>query len=168
MSIKEKFGDIGATLLGVGFFVLMLFIASWLFKGILWFTETIYPYLILIGSFLFWVGVIVLLPLAFFRKTRGVSGIGFLLSAYFYGIILWCTSLISIYMLWGWIGVVIGFVFAVVGIIPMGFIASTFTGSWDELGNLFLWLLIAFGHGGLGLWLMFKSEKEKSLVVDME
>jgi hypothetical protein len=57
---------------------------------------------------------------------------------------------------------VIGFVFAVVGIIPMGFIASIFTGSWDELGNLFLWLLITFGHGGLGLWLMSKSEKEKS------
>jgi hypothetical protein len=168
MSFKEKFSNIGMTLLGIGFLLLMLFIGSWLIKGMLWFTETAYPYLIVIGSFLFWIGVIVLLPLAFFKKTRGASGFGFLISASFYGILLWCTSLITIHMIWGWVGVVAGFLFAVIGIIPFSFIASIFSGSWDELGNLFLWLLITLGHGGLGLWLMSKSEKENSPVIDMD
>jgi hypothetical protein len=167
VSLKEKITGLGTVVLGAAFFCVLLMIGSMFLNGILWFSQTIYPYLLIIGSFIFWVGICVLLPLAFFKKTRAISGYGFVISSLFYGMLLWLTSLITVYVFWGKIGVVIGIVIAAVGIILEAFIAALFNGAWDELGNLFLWLLIPLVTMGLGMWLLAKTDKDSSSIVDI-
>ena len=97
MNLTEKIKGLGSLVLGGAFFCALILLASIVLNGILWFAENIYPYLLIAGSFIFWVGVCILLPLAFFRKTRGISGYGFVISSCFYGMLLWLTALITVY-----------------------------------------------------------------------
>jgi len=160
MILKEKIKGLGSLVLGGAFFCVLILLASILLNGILWFAENVYPYFLIIGSFIFWFGICILLPLAFFRKTRAISGYGFVISSCFYGMLLWFTALITVYTFWGKIGVFIGLFIAVVGMIPEAFIATLLNGAWSELGNLCAWILIPIVTMSLGMWLLSKYDKE--------
>jgi hypothetical protein len=162
MKMKNILGSFGSLLLAIAFLLIIGLIIAILINGLVWFTESVYGYLILIASGLFWLGLVIFLPLAFFKKTRLLSGFAFLIAAYYYGTVLWFTGLITAYTIWGTAAVVIGIFFAAIGIIPIAMIASAFTGSWADLWNLLFWIAIVIAHGGLGMWLLAKADKETS------
>ena len=56
----------------------------------------------------FAVCILVLLPLAIFRKTRAGSAVGFQIASYSFGVSLWLYGLLIAYSFWGVYGVVIG------------------------------------------------------------
>jgi hypothetical protein len=122
---------------------------------------------LLLGSAIFWLSIVILIPLGFVKKIRGIVGAGFILASWYFGMLLWIASLITVYTFWGGIGVFIGFFFAAIGMIPEAFIAAILNTDWSACGNLLGFLLPTLIFFGIGFWLISKDEKDNSLVVDV-
>ena len=73
---------------------------------------------------------ILLLPCAFVAKARVVAYPGFLAAAYVLGLTVWMYGWLITYSVLGGPGLVIGLLLAIVGIVPLGMIASAWKGLW--------------------------------------
>src|SRR5437870_4460788 len=133
----EKLKGTGAVLLVIAFFLIAALISVLLIYGTLWVSATIYPWLVAINGFVLVALVLLLLPLAGFRKTRGFSGLGIVLGSYVFGLTLWVWALLLTFQIWGWFAVVIGLLIAGIGIVPIAMLATLFSGEWSLLGQLF-------------------------------
>jgi hypothetical protein len=135
-----------AVLLGIGF------IALFFIKGGVWLGVKILPWLSIIMWVVFAVDLIVVLPLGIFRRTRGASGIGLVISSYVYGLTLWLSGLLLAYLIWGAVAVFIGLFLAGVGVVPVAMLATAIEGEWSITGQLVLLTVMTFGARGLGLF----------------
>lgn len=143
--------SIGWYIIGIGIFLGISFFAFLFIKGSVWLGEKVLPWL----SFIMWPAIIldllIFVPLGIiFEKTRGVSGVGLVVSSYIYGLILWFWSLLLAYLLWGFVAVFIGLFILGVGVVPVAIIATIFEGLWGTTGKLFLLLFMVFASRMLG------------------
>jgi len=67
--MKEKLKNIGSHVLGVGAFILILFLGILMIKGAVWVGEYALQWLINFSWIVFAVNLFILLPLALFKKT---------------------------------------------------------------------------------------------------
>ncbi|MDD5501180.1 MAG: hypothetical protein PHH57_05810 [Candidatus Omnitrophica bacterium] len=146
----------GYILFAVGFILL----AVLLMKGGIWLSAIIYPWLNGISLLTFLLCLFILLPLAIFRRTRAVSGIGLVISSYIFGITLWVYAFLLSYTFWGLIGLLIGLAFFGVGIVPIAMLAAIIHGDWWLLAELFFSVLLAFGSRLFGIFLVNKTESQ--------
>jgi hypothetical protein len=163
--MKEKFQNIGYTLLGIGIFVGIILLAVFFIKGGLWLSELLYPWLSLISAIAFFVCLFILLPLAIFRKTRAFSGLGLFIASYVFGATLWVWGFLLTYVLWGVVALFIGLFLAGIGVVPIAMLATLFNGEWSILGQLVLLLIFTFGTRMLGYHLVEKAEQTSYEVV---
>ena len=71
-----------------------------------------------------WVGIIfVLIPCAFFNKTRLFSAWGLLICSYFFGLYFWLIGFFITLSYWNLLVLIIGLLFFGIGVIPLAFIA---------------------------------------------
>ena len=77
-----------------------------------------------------WIGVavvvFVLLPMAFFRKTRSSAGIGLVYASYLFGATTWFLGAGITFVAFGWLGLSIGLIIAGVGVVPLGIAGAYF------------------------------------------
>ncbi|MGA9364885.1 MAG: hypothetical protein WBW16_11035 [Bacteroidota bacterium] len=163
--MKEKLKSIGSALLGIGIFIGIILLAAFFIRGGLWLSEILYPWLTLISAIAFFVCILILLPLAFFRKTRGVSGVGLFIASYIFGASLWVWTFLLTYTLWGATALFIGLFLAGVGVVPIAMLATLFNGEWSILAQLVLLVIFTFGSRMLGLYLSGKAEEPSYEVV---
>jgi hypothetical protein len=163
--MKDKFKHIGSVLLGIGIFIGIILLAVFFIKGGLWLSEILYPWLSLISAIAFFVCVLILLPLALFRKTRRFSGLGLFIASYIFGASLWVWAFLLTYVLWGAAALFIGLFLAGVGVVPIAMLATLFHGEWSVLGQLALLLIFTFGSRMLALHLSEKAEQQSYEVV---
>lgn len=75
-----------------------------------------------------WIGLAISLvvcgPLAIFRTTRPVAGLGFWVFSYLLGATTWFLGCSITLATWGWIAVVIGILLGGVGVVPIAVFAS--------------------------------------------
>jgi len=163
--MKEKFQNIGYALLGIGIFIGIILLAVFFIKGGLWLSELLYPWLSLISAIAFFVCILILLPLAIFRRTRAFSGLGLFVASYIFGASLWVWAFLLTYVLWGATALFIGLFLAGVGVVPIAMLATLFNGEWSILGQLVLLLIFTFGSRMLGYYLVEKAEEPSYEVV---
>jgi hypothetical protein len=163
--MKEKFKSIGSVLLGIGIFIGIMLLVAFFIEGGLWLSEILYPWLTLISAIAFFVCILILLPLAFIRKTRGFSGLGLFIASYIFGASLWVWAFLLTYTLWGATALFIGLFLAGVGVVPIAMLATLFNGEWSILGQLVLLVIFTFGSRMLGLYLSEKAEEPSYEVV---
>jgi type IV secretory pathway VirB2 component (pilin) len=60
---------------------------------------------------------------------------------------------------WGTAGVLIGLFLAVVGIVPLGIVASAFHGDWVAVGYLTTGLVITLSARAIAYWLVAKVDR---------
>lgn len=99
----------------------------------------IYPAIQTINGIGILVSIIFILGL-FIKKKRSFFMSGLIIISYYFGFILWITSTLIVYPLWGITGIIMGFMLAGIGIIPLAFIATIIHGLW-----LNFWSLIILG-----------------------
>ena len=157
--MKEKLKSIGTALLGIGILIGIILLAAFFIRGGLWLSEILYPWLTLISGIAFFVCILILLPLALFRKTRGFSGLGLYIASYIFGASLWVWAFLLTYTLWGVTALFIGLFLAGVGIVPIAMLATLFKGEWSILGQLVLLVIFTFSSRMLGLYLSEKAEE---------
>ena len=160
MSLKAKIINVFSVIVGVSLFIIGLFVISSIIKGFSWFSQTIYPYFLIFGRTIFWLSIFIALPLALIKRTRGIVGICFVLSSWFFGLLLLIQSVIDVHIVWGWAGVLIGLFLGVLTIIPEAFIAAIIHKNWTAFFNLMGFFAPTLVFFGIGTWLIIKDEKD--------
>ena len=93
-------------------------------------TLNLYSLLLPWSQWAFLIAVILLLPLAIFRRTRGLAGTGLFALSYLFGITTWLLGAGVSFISYGWFGLIIGLVVLGVGVVPVGVL-----GAYFELGQ---------------------------------
>ncbi len=156
--MKEKVKRLEYSLLGIGIFLGLILLVLLFIKGGLWLNAILYPYLVPIFQITFTVCILILLPIAIFKKTRQFSSIAFFIASYVFGIITWIWSFLLAYVSWGFIGLLIGLLIGGVGVIPIAMLATIFNGKWAALGQLVLLIVFTFGFRFLAIYFAEKAD----------
>lgn len=154
--------NIGYTALGIVMVLAFLSLPVLFITGGAWLAEKVLPWLMYILPIVVALNVWILIPLAIIPPTRGWAGLGFYISSYIFGLTGWFMGLLLSLYLWGWFAVFIGLFLLGVGVVPVAMLATLFNGMWYELGMLFLAVVLTFGTRLFGIYLMEKSEYDKS------
>lgn len=102
-----------------------------------WVIETalhIYTFLLPFSSIAFAISLVLLGPLAIWRKTRGVAGAGLYVVSYLFGATTWFLGAAVTFGSFGWIGLIIGFFIFGIGVVPLGIFGAFFKLGINELG----------------------------------
>lgn len=157
----DKLKNAGAIIGGIALFIGLLLLPALFIFGAAVVGEKLYPWLTTVSAIAFWVVILVLLPLAFFRKTCAVSGIGMMIASHVFGLTLWVYGLLLTLNLWGFLAVLIGLFMFGVGVIPIAMLATLFKGMWSTFGELVLITVLTFGTRFAGLWIASKADRDQ-------
>lgn len=155
----EAFKKVGWGLLGIATFVAMLFVAALSIYGMAWVSVHVLEYLVPINDIVAVVCIVLLLPLALFRKTRIVPAYGLYVASFVFGVCVWMYGFIVTYSLWGVGGVFIGLMLGIVGIVPLGIIAASWHSEWEIVASLIFGLVTTYGARATAFWLWVKIER---------
>ena len=105
------------------------------------------------------VAIFVLLPLAFWRKTRGAAGIGLLVTSYVFGLTTWLLGAAVTFGSFGWFGLIVGLLVLGVGVVPLGIIGAIFKLDNGGLAMvLFVMVIVTLGARFGGAYAASKTE----------
>jgi len=155
----EKIKGAGAAVLGIGFFLVIILLVGLFIHGGAWLSAKVYPWLGVAFSVTLGIALFILLPLGIFRKTRGFSGNGIIISSYIFGLTLWVWGFLLTYTLWGGLAVFIGLFLFGIGVVPIAMLATLFKGMWSTLCQLLLLTAMTFGSRFLGAFFVERSER---------
>lgn len=130
--------------------------------------DAIYRWTLTIAEFAFGVYILVLALLSLFRKTRTISATGYVIASYTFGANLFLAGVITVLQLWGIAALVIGLLFAGVGVVPVAFLAAIFNRQWDAFWQLVLGLIFTWGTRAYGLHLVAKAERDRETEYAMD
>jgi hypothetical protein len=107
----------------------------------------------------------ILLPMLFFKKSRGLAGKGYIVCSYILGINLWVISAINLWMnarLWFWIGIfLLG-----IGVVPVSIVYDSFHGWWSDVLTLLGDILVIWILRVLGAWAKAKDTLRKLEILE--
>ena len=83
---------------------------------------------------------ILLLPLAAFKTTRGFAGLALTIVSYVFGVTAWLYGAACSFAAFGWVGLIIGLLFAGIGVVPLAMIAGIFKA---DVPIIVTWILLA-------------------------
>ena len=158
--------------LGGGAIVLLvvvggLFLMVLMARGMVWAADKAMPWLVK-ASVITTLSCVVLLPLCIFRKTRGFAGVVYVYSSYVFGLMLWAYSCLFVVFAWGYGALIVGLMFAGIGVVPMALVAALFHAEWSVLAELVVSVVLTFGTRIFGIWLTTpsKQEREEEVLAD--
>jgi hypothetical protein len=82
----EAIKNVGGGVLGIAIIVALVFVAAFLINGMAWVSGHVLEYLITFNNIVTVVCVVLLLPLAPFRKTRIVPAYGLYVASFVFGV----------------------------------------------------------------------------------
>ena len=85
---------------------------------------------------------------------------GFVISSFAFGTLLFAFSCIVVVQIWGYFGLFAGLFFAGVGVVPVAFLATLFHGEWSLFWNTVVGTILTFGTRFLGIYLSTPKEIE--------
>jgi len=169
ISIKKlKFIGYGASgiLLFLGFILFSFLLISIFLKGGLWLSIILYPWLVKISLITFITSILILLPLSIFKKTRAISGTGFIIASFIFGATTWIWSFLLTYMFWGFWGLIIGLCVAGIGVTPIAMLAALLNGEWAVLWQLVLLIIFTLGFGFFAIYIKSIDKKARKDRID--
>jgi hypothetical protein len=143
----------GVFIVGAILFAATILISSIFLVGITWLTTVLYPFILFIRQLTLQSCFFILLPLGFFKTTRTFAATGFAVSAMIMGVTVWLFSVLTVYQLWGVIGLSAGIILGIVGIVPLALIAAAMHHMWIAVGSISLGIALYFGLYVLGIYL---------------
>ena len=105
------------------------------------------------------VAVFILLPLSFWRRTRGKAGLGLVICSYIFGLSTWLLGVAVTFGTFGWFGLILGLLVFGVGVIPLAIIGAIFKlQQFGLAGVVFVMFAVALATRGFGFNAIKKSE----------
>ncbi len=134
-----------------------------------WVTETsIHAFMFLapIADWVLAVAVLVLLPLAIWKKTRAFAGMLLVYSSFVFGAAGWFLGAGITFGTLGWFWLILGLLFMGLGVVPLAMIAAVFVlHSWPIVGALALIVALTLGARFGGVMLVAMAEKYPAVTV---
>ena len=137
--------DVGLVLAGIAGFLALVFLMGLYIEGLTWASKNLQEYLNIAAKIALAVCVFILLPCALLPATRKFSAYGFFISSVIFGASTWTLGFLVTLHYWGTMGVFVGVIMGVVGIVPLGMLASAFHSDWSAIGILVFGLALTFG-----------------------
>jgi hypothetical protein len=153
--LKETVGAIGGCLTYLAFASLPVILIVAFLKSIEWIGETLLP-ILATGSVIGFLLVVPFLLLSIFRAIRPWAGLGLTLSSYAIGLHLWVWSLLIAYALAGIFWIVVGLIFAGIGVVAVAAVASALNHEWFVLIQIVVTVVIVYALRVLGAYLIDK------------
>lgn len=151
--MQEQVKKIGGFFIGLAVIIGIVFLLGLLLKGGLWLSAVAYTSLTYISAITFIFSLIILVPLGFFKTTRGFSATGLLIASYIFALSTWVWTFLLSYAFWGIIGVFIGIFLSGVGVIPVAIFGMLVNGAWSLLGQLIFIIFVTWGCRFLSMYL---------------
>ncbi len=151
--------SMGGFIIGISVFLGIIFLTIFFIKGGVWLGAKVLPWLSIVMWFVFALDILIILPLGIFKKTKGASAIGLVVSSYIYGLTLWFWALLLTYIIWGAVAVFIGLFIAGVGVVPIAMLATAINGEWAITGQIVLLLVLTFGSRMLGFYFAQRADE---------
>jgi hypothetical protein len=101
--------------------------------------------------------LVIWFPLAIPRRTRKVAGWFVIAVSMIWLFGLWFASCLFVFATWGWVGLVVGWILAGVGVIPTAIVASLVTGQVHNAVLIIGWLVAAMALRFAGLFIYTKG-----------
>jgi hypothetical protein len=140
-----KFRTLDINLLRLSCLMLLVLILLILVVGDISFVHRVLNYLILVSSAALILCVLGMLPIEWPRPIVALSMYLFLISSYLFGITVWLLGVVTAFQYWGWLGLWIGFCLGVVGVVPVGIMASALHSDWIMAVVTLAGVLSAYG-----------------------
>lgn len=80
---------------------------------------SVFKFLAPISVIAFLICLFLLLPLSFLRRTGAWAASGLFIASYLFGATVWCASCALTFSYFGWFGLIIGLIFAGMGVFPL-------------------------------------------------
>ncbi len=161
---ESKWSDILGGALGCLIYLVFglggIAVVVMIIRGVPWIAENVYPIVSFVCSILLLLLVPISIVLSIFRKTHPWAGLGFTLSSYALGLTLWLWSLILAYLLAGTIWMIIGLLFAGVGVVFVAFVAALVHGEWAVAIQVGIMTVLVYGLRGFGGYLVEGKKQE--------
>jgi hypothetical protein len=117
----------------------------------------VYNVVSVIGAIALFIAVVILGPMALFRRTREAAGAGMVIASWALGAGLWLWSALVVFSFWGVVGLIVGLLIAGVGVVPLAAIASLLNGAWAILIQLVVYTAVVLGLRLFGTWIGEKA-----------
>jgi len=112
--------------------------------------------------------ILILLPLAIFKRTRKFSGTVIFFASYLFGITTWFLGAVITLSTWGWVALIIGLLIAGVGVVPIGILASFITLKSASLGiSIIVMGIVTYACRMGGMALSANDGDETELEIDV-
>lgn len=152
--VKDFILGLGGCLALIVIAIIGLVLLVMLLRETPWITKNFYPWTVQAAKIALFFVVPTCSVLAFFKKYRGLGGLGLALSSYVIGFSLWVWSLIVAYSLAGVFWIIVGLLFAGLGVIPIAIIAAALKAQWFIAGQMLLGVFIVLILRGIGTFLI--------------
>lgn len=156
----EKIKDLGGSAAGVLVVLAVLTIPVLLLAGAAEISVWALDYIPDVIGLAFLVCV-ALVPFAIIPASRGLAGQMIGLAGLVFGVCLWLYTLAFTYIEWGMFAVVLGVLFAGIGVIFTGILAAIFSANWLVLGNIAVLVVLTFGGRLVGGLLVSSANMRK-------
>jgi hypothetical protein len=157
----ETMKGIGAFALGICVLVAIWAVIDIFLYGVAYVSAKLIPWLIDAAYLAFFIDLLLLLPLSFFRRSRVFSCFGFMACSYAFGICGWVFGFLVSYSLWGFLGLAIGLFIFGVGVVPVAMVAAAFHGSWNVVWELLALIILTFGTRAYAMHLAAKADQDE-------
>jgi hypothetical protein len=148
--IKRRIMDFVEAAGTLGLLILYACLGIALLKWLPRIADGLYPLAAGLSKLLLAVQLLILLPMAAFRRMREVAGAAIHLSSYSHGAALFLFSVLTAYRVWGYGGLIFGFMLAGIGVVPVALLAALTHGLWFQLSDILIFTLLIFGSRLLG------------------
>jgi hypothetical protein len=138
---------------GPAIFIGVLVVVSILFYGLPRLSSMVYRFANPASGFVFVLDLLSL-PFALSRRLRPLVGTAIHISSFLFGIVVRTFCAMFSYAVWGYLGLFVGLVWLGIGVVPVSLIAATIHGDWFLVFMILGNLVMIFGFGALGLWIM--------------
>lgn len=139
-------------------FIGLILLVSIFIKGFVWFDDNAKPLINGILTILFYLILPASLILSIFKRVRGFGGIGVLVSSSLLIFNVWVWSLEIAYILAGKIWLIVGILFAGVGVIPIALVAAAISSQWLFVFSIVATLIIAWVVRIFSFFVLSKSK----------
>lgn len=109
-----------------------------------WLIKIIFPIIVPVLYFTIAINIL-LLPLLLFKKSYGFYSIFTYVSSFVFGITAWILSFFLTYLSFGTTGLIIGFIFLGVGVVPLAILGSIINSDWILLVYVITLLFFCYG-----------------------
>ena len=159
-AVMNSLKGAGAILAGILAMAALYAVVMLFLRGVAYGSEIIIPWLMSAAGFAFWICLLVLLPLSFFRTTRVFSLWGLMAASFVFGAFVWVWGFLVTYSLWGLLGLVIGLFIFGVGVVPVGIVAALLHGEWTTMCWLIGLVVLTFGTRGYALYVAQRADQD--------